>query len=212
MTAFIALAFWILAIVIAITIHEFSHAFLAEKLGDPTARLMGRLSLNPLKHYDPVGTTMLLATAFMSVLGAPIVPIGWAKPVPYDPYNLSNPRKDGALIALAGPISNLIVATLCSLLLRLVFLENIYLNAFLITNITLSVALAVFNLIPVHPLDGSKILAGILPRGLAYEFQSIMGRYGMMILILLIFPFSGTSAIGALLGPILNLVLRFFLP
>src|SRR3989339_1137703 len=100
---------WILAFVVAITIHEASHAFMADRLGDPTARLSGRLSLNPLVHYDPIGTTLLLVLSILRSLGVPIIPFGWAKPVPVDPYNLKNPKKDSAIISLAGPASNLVI-------------------------------------------------------------------------------------------------------
>ena len=91
---------WILAFVVAITIHEASHAWMADRLGDPTARLMGRLSLNPLVHYDPVGTTLLLALSIMRALGAPVIPFGWAKPVEFDSYNLKNPHADWPLFPL----------------------------------------------------------------------------------------------------------------
>src|SRR3972149_3159175 len=108
----LSLLFWLLGITVAITIHEFSHAYVADKLGDPTARAYGRISLNPMKHYDQVGTTMLIVTSVMRVFGLPVIPFGWAKPVPFDPYNLKNPRRDAALISLAGPVSNLLLAAL----------------------------------------------------------------------------------------------------
>src|SRR3970040_2684258 len=110
---------WILAFIIAITIHETSHAWMANRLGDPTARLMGRLSLNPIVHYDPIGTTLLLVLVFMRAIGIPVIPFGWAKPVRFDPFNLKNPRRDSAMISLAGPVSNLLLAALLSLILRL---------------------------------------------------------------------------------------------
>ncbi|MGB6882201.1 MAG: site-2 protease family protein, partial [Microgenomates group bacterium] len=105
------IAIWILAFVVAITIHETAHAWMADRLGDPTPRLMGRLSLNPLVHYDPIGTTLLLVLVLMRAIGIPVIPFGWAKPVRFDPYNLKNPRRDTALISLAGPSSNLLLAT-----------------------------------------------------------------------------------------------------
>jgi len=212
MLTVLSLAFWLIAVIIAITVHEYAHAYMAERLGDPTARLSDRLSLNPLKHYDQVGTSMLLITAIMRAFGAPVIPFGWAKPVPFDPYNLQNPRRDGGLIALAGPVSNLVIALIASLILRLVFLEFPLINALLYSIITLNVSLAIFNLIPVHPLDGGKILLALLPKELSLEFDTIMNRFGIYILILLILPFGGQSAISALLAPLITNLLTLFLP
>src|SRR3990172_2230938 len=110
----ITVLFWILAFVVAITVHEAAHALVADRLGDPTPRLQGRLSLNPLVHYDPVGTTLLLVLVIMRALGAPVIPFGWAKPVGFDPYNLRHPRRDTALISFAGPAANLALAALLS--------------------------------------------------------------------------------------------------
>ena len=109
---------YLLAFAITITIHEAAHAAVADRLGDPTARLLGRLSLNPIKHYDPVGTTLLFVLVIMRSIGIPVLPFGWAKPVPIDPYNLENPRRDSALISLAGPLSNILLATTLALILR----------------------------------------------------------------------------------------------
>jgi len=185
---------WIIAFVFAITIHEASHAWMSDRLGDPTARLMGRLSLNPLVHYDPVGTTLLLVLVVMRALGAPVIPFGWAKPVQFDPYNLKNPRRDSALISLAGPISNLSFALILSIILR--FLGNSMLVFSLISPlIVLNVALAIFNLIPIHPLDGGKIFVGLLPEKDAYEADLFLKRYGMLILFILIFPTFGGSSL-----------------
>ena len=196
------LAFLVFAIglLLAIDIHEFSHAFVADRLGDPTPRSQGRLSLNPFVHLDPIGTLTLLLVGF-----------GWGKPVEFDPYNLKKPRRDAALISLAGPASNLILALLISILGR-IFVPNLYFGAFLVPLVYVNVILAVFNLVPIGPLDGQKIIFGLLPRDLAYEFQSIMSRYGLLILIFLLLPFFGTvPPIQALIGPIINFILNFLL-
>jgi Zn-dependent protease len=210
------LFFWILAFVIAITIHEASHAWMADRLGDPTPRVTGRLSLNPVVHYDPIGTTLLLVLVVMRALGIPIIPFGWAKPVRFDPYNLSNPRRDSALISLAGPASNLILAIILSLFLRLTlspFSPLSFLSGLFYPLIILNVILAFFNLIPIHPLDGGKILVGLLPQDEAHEADLFLRRYGIIILFLLIFPiFGGTSPIFFFLSPIINFALGVLIP
>lgn len=186
--------FFALSLLVAITVHEFAHALVTDHLGDPTPRSQGRLSLNPLSHLDPLGTISMLLIGF-----------GWGKPVPFDPYNLEKPRRDAALISLAGPASNLLVATLASLIFH--FLGELFplLSSLLLPLVYVNVMLAIFNLIPIGPLDGQKILLGILPRDLAYEFSSIMNRYGTLILIFFIFPiFGGTAPVTALISPIIQ--------
>jgi Zn-dependent protease len=200
---------WILAFIVAITIHEASHAWMSDRLGDPTARLMGRLSLNPLVHYDPIGTTLLLGLSIMRALGAPVIPFGWAKPVEFDPYNLKNPRRDSALISFAGPASNLLIALMVSLIGRI----NPLLSLIAVPFIILNVSLAIFNLVPIHPLDGGKILVGILPKKYAYEVESFLSRFGTLILIFLIFPsFGGSSLISQFISPVINLFLVLLIP
>lgn len=146
---------WIIAILAAITIHEFSHAWMADLLGDSTAKREGRLTLNPLAHLDPLGTILLLLVGF-----------GWGRPVPFNPYNLKNQRWGPALVAGAGPFSNLIMAVACGFVLRFAMgaglgPENLAIR-FLAILVFLNLILMVFNLIPVPPLDGSKILFALL--------------------------------------------------
>jgi len=191
-----------LSLVVAVTIHEFAHAWVADKLGDPTPRINDRLTLNPLAHLDPIGTLALL-----------IVHVGWGKPVPIDPYNLKNPRRDAALISLAGPASNLILALLLSLLLKLPLPPSgqLILNSlavFIYPLITLSVGLGIFNLLPFPPLDGAKILLGFLPQELADAYEETLNRYGIILLALLIFPlFGGRSLFNSLISPLISAII-----
>lgn len=207
---------WIIAFIIAITVHEAAHAWMAVRLGDPTAKLMGRLSLNPIVHYDPVGTTMLLVLVTLRAMGAPVMPFGWAKPVMFNPNNLTNPKRDSALISFAGPMSNLLVAFIISILFRLLILfsSNLSLISYILYPvILLNVSLAIFNLIPIHPLDGGKIFVGLLPEKDAREADAFLHRYGMLILFMLIFPsFRGSSPLFTFINPIINFFLRIFIP
>lgn len=204
------------SLLVAITVHEFSHALAADRLGDPTPRLQGRLTVNPLAHLDPLGTLMLLLVRF-----------GWGKPVQFDPFNLRNPRRDAAIISLAGPLSNIALATLASVLWRILsplqfsafahspLLVAVWGNAFLIflqSLVMLNVVLAVFNLIPIHPLDGFKIVGGFLSPAQAREWSGLE-RYGMILLLFLIFPiFGSTSPIHLLISGPINFLLSLLLP
>lgn len=176
----------VVALLFSITIHEFSHAFAANKLGDPTAKNLGRMRLNPLAHLDPLGTLALLIAGF-----------GWGKAVPVDYYNLKNPKRDAALISLAGPASNFIMAILLTAavkVIELIFGSNqtasavspiLLLNTFLFPIILYNVVLGIFNLIPIEPLDGFKIVNGVLPPKLAVQWVQL-APYGIYILILLV--------------------------
>lgn len=188
------LAFLILmaGLVISITVHEFAHAFSADKLGDPTPRSQGRVTLNPLAHLDPFGTILLIITGF-----------GWGRPVEFDPYNLRDLRRDVLIIAAAGPISNILLATLVALLTPILPFSPIVWNFLISINITL----AAFNLLPIHPLDGGKIFSSLLPRHLAYEYDAIFERYGFIILLLLVFPIFGPrSGVSYFMTPVIDLI------
>jgi|SRR5581483_2329321 len=189
-----------IALLIALDVHEASHAFMANYLGDPTARLMGRLTLNPLAHLDPLGTLVFILTALAGF------PIGWGKPVIFDPYNLKDPKRDAALTSLAGPASNLILASIVSLLFRF------YPAPILESLIILNVSLAIFNLIPIHPLDGGKILIALLPEKEGRQYDLFLNKYGAFILLLLILPIAGgQSIISNIISPIINAILKIFL-
>lgn len=204
----------LIAFVTAITIHEAAHAWMADRLGDPTARLMGRLSLNPIVHYDPVGTTLLLVLSVLSALHIPgIIPFGWAKPVEFDPYNLKNPRRDSALISLAGPGANFTLSLILSALLYLFIKPYGFLYDLFSAVIYLNVILGVFNLIPIHPLDGGKIFVGLLPEEEAHEADLFLRRYGMFLLIFLIFPtYKGSSPISLVISPVISFLVNILIP
>jgi len=204
----IGFLFYIVALVIAITVHEFAHALLADRLGDPTPRLQGRLTLNPLAHLDLVGSIMMLVARF-----------GWGKPVVFDEYNLRNPRRDAAVISIAGPVSNLLVAIAASIILHILVashittgLLGIVLYSFLQPLIMMNVVLAIFNLVPIHPLDGFKIVGGILPPEYARQWKELE-PYGMIFLIFMIFPFfGGVAPIHQLINPAISVLLKLLLP
>ncbi len=198
--------------IVAISIHEFSHALAARSLGDPTAQQAGRLTLNPLRHLDPFGSLLLLLALFSGAPG-----IGWGRPVPVDPRNLRYGRVGMALVAAAGPFSNIVLALLAAIAIRLLTGNSAALPAlgmdFIVTLILLNVGLCVFNLLPVAPLDGFGVAVGLLPWRLAQPF-SRLGQYGPGILLILLFSQSiiRIDLLGLLLGPprraLLALVLR----
>ena len=185
-------------IILAIGIHEAAHAFTADFLGDPTPRSLGRTTLNPLAHLDPLGTLVILVTGFF----------GWGKPAPFAPYNLRAPRRDTALIALAGPASNIVLAVIFSLVLRFTALPPIF-NIILFSLVTLNINLALFNLLPVPPLDGSKIAGLFMSHESALRYQS---QSNPLLLLLLILPLlGGVSLAYLLISPLSRLLLNFLL-
>lgn len=195
-------AFTIIGLVAGITIHEAAHAFVAYRLGDPTAKLQGRLTLNPTAHLDPIGT---IAIVFLG--------IGWGKPTPFDPFNLRNIKRDSALISVAGAASNMLLAIiLCVPYLTAYYLQmlNPTINSiyFYITPIIFfNVILAVFNLIPIAPLDGFKVLAGLLPRDWYEDFIQTE-QYGIFILLILLV----TGMVSRILLPITATLFSFLMP
>ncbi len=169
-------------LMIAMTVHEFAHGWVAYKLGDTTAKYSGRLTLNPLAHIDPIGTLLLPLLLFISTQGRFV--FGYAKPVPINYWGLKNPRRDMGLIGLSGPAANLIFAFLLSIAWKL--LPSYPILKFILEYlITINVILGIFNLIPIPPLDGSRILSAVLPSGLAMRYN-MLEPYGFIVLVLLI--------------------------
>ncbi len=179
------------SLIISISIHEFSHAFMSNYLGDSTAKNMGRLTINPKAHLDPIGTFFLLFVGF-----------GWGRPVPFNPHNLKNPKRDSALVSLAGPLSNLILAGLLSLISRLFVVEGM-LWFFLYFLVLYNLMLGFFNLIPLGPLDGNKIVFGFLPNKLAIQWIEFQ-KYSMYILIIMI----ALGFTGKILGPLVDISMK----
>jgi len=177
---FLAVAIGFGVLLISLTIHEAAHAWTADRLGDPTARMLGRVSLNPLVHIDWIGTVLLPLIA--AITGAPL--IGWAKPVPVNTRNLRHPRRDFMIVAAAGPISNLLQAVAAALLLRVVLESGAgqpFVLSLLQRAVLVNLLLAFFNLIPVPPLDGGNVLLGLLPPNLAAAYGQVR-QYGIIIL------------------------------
>lgn len=186
----------LLSLVLAVSFHEFAHALAADKLGDNTPRLFGRLTLNPLAHLDPLGTLMILVSGF-----------GWGKPTPINPLNMENPLRDSALVSLAGPVSNILMA----LILSLPFKLGLFWAPILIPAIVLNVSLAVFNLIPIYPLDGFKIVSGVLPNDLALAWQQT-ARHGFILILVLVFlPLGNFSLISFFVAPLSQTILKLIL-
>jgi Zn-dependent protease len=174
----------LIALAVCISVHESAHAWAADKLGDPTAKMAGRISLNPLRHLDILGTIMIFIAHF-----------GWGKPVPFNYYNLKHPRRDSALIAIAGPFSNLLTAFIIAILIKYLSMPIVIFDA-LKSIYALSIILFLFNLIPIAPLDGSKLIGLIVPRSMEDWYQRFLSQGPMYIILLIILDRLIDSATG----------------
>ena len=183
-------------VLVTITVHELAHGYAAYMLGDSTAKNAGRLSLNPLVHLDPLGAILLFVAGF-----------GWAKPVPINPFFFKGNRSRGImLVSFAGPLANLLLALILALSIPLVSNFNITILQIVANGIYLNIYMALFNLIPIPPLDGSKILAGLIPKGAAYKYLNVMDQYGMIILLVLVLA----NVIGKIITPIAGQIYFWF--
>ena len=196
-----------LILLVSFPVHEFSHALAAYRLGDGTAKLFGRLTLNPIVHFDPIGAAFLVITA---ITGSGL---GWAKPTPVNPANLRYGSVGDAIVSFAGPASNLVLAVAAALPLRLIIHSDLitqvppFAQAVLLNFIFINCALFLFNLIPIPPLDGSKILLAALDPRTAYQLRPVLSQYGPILLLVVIFTGIASRVIGPLIEGIVRLLL-----
>jgi len=189
-------------LIASVVIHEVAHGLAAYKLGDPTAKYEGRLTLNPIPHLDPLGS--ILTPGFLIIIGAPFF-FGWAKPVPFNPYNLRHPRRDEAIIAFAGPLSNIILAIAAALIYRVLVPDpGTIIAAVLASFIFINLVLAVFNLIPIPPLDGSKLVFSAFPS--IAEFRGVLESVGFVLILLFI-----VSPLSNFIGPLVSTLASFLI-
>jgi len=196
------IAIYALPVIFAITLHEAAHGYVARHFGDNTAYVLGRVSLNPLRHIDPIGTVLVPLLILLTTSGAFL--FGWAKPVPVDFGGLRHPKRDMLWVAAAGPLSNLFMALLWALALKFMLIApqntfSVPLRLMAEAGITVNLVLMLLNLLPILPLDGGRIVVSLLPNRLAYRF-SRLERYGFPILLILLF----TNMLGAILNPMLS--------
>ncbi len=206
---------WALPVLMAIILHEVAHGWVADRLGDNTARFMGRLTLNPIKHIDPIGTVLI--PVLLLAIGSPFL-FGYAKPVPVDFRKLRNPKRDMIWVALAGPVTNLLLALLSALLLAisahlLPLLPWVARPLALMcqASIIINMALCIFNLIPLPPLDGGRVAVGLLPGPMAYQLSRIE-PFGFLIIVLLLMSGLFQSVIGPLIMGSANMLINLALP
>lgn len=210
MSDWVGLLYLVPILLVSLTAHEFAHGWIAYRMGDPTAKAHGRLSLNPLRQLDPVGTLMFIVTyLFWGVV------FGWAKPIPVSPYYFKNRQRGMAIVGAAGPATNFILAVVFGLILRFVGMElltdagpvDMVILRILFWFVQINIVLGVFNLIPIPPLDGSRVLGGFLPRG-AYEKWVAIDRYGFIILIVFIIVFQRqfSALLGGAIDAVWNLI------
>lgn len=198
--------FQIAILIMSVVIHEVSHGYAARFYGDNTAEYEGRLTLNPLKHLDPFGSVILPILLYISTAGS--VVFGWAKPVPYNPYNLKSGRWPEAFVALAGPLSNIAIALIFGLLIRFGAGSGLS-EAFLAVTaviVFINLLLAIFNLVPIPPLDGSKLLFALFPQKL-YEMRGFFDRFGLILIIF--FIFFAWDLISPIVGTLFGIITGF---
>ncbi len=197
------ISIWAIPVLFAITVHEVAHGWVARRFGDRTAEMMGRLTLNPVKHIDPVGT--VIVPLALLAMGTGFV-FGWAKPVPVAQQNLRNPRRDMAIVAAAGPLTNLAQAGIWAVIAKIALIANLaYVSEPVAlmgaAGILINIVLAVLNLLPVPPLDGGRVVSSLLPPHLSDRFDRLE-PYGLLILLALL----ATGVLGRVMGPVVNVI------